>query len=82
MGSYYTIINSPFTVNAIVSSTYPANTLLSGTGLTNAIAGAISSFTVKTYDVGGNQRTTGGDSISVSITSTSYTLTNIQVFDN
>ena len=76
-GSFYTSPNSPFTVSCITSSTYPANTLISGTGLTSAVAGVVTSFNINNYDVGGNLRNAGGDTITVTITSTSFTVTNI-----
>jgi hypothetical protein len=65
-----------------VSTTDTANTVLSGPGLTNAIAGDLTSFTVTLYDSGNNQRTSGGDNVVVTITSTSYNITAIQVTDN
>ena len=42
-----------------------ANTVLSGEGVTDSMAGVVATFTVTLFDVGVNQRETGGDSILV-----------------
>ena len=60
-GSFYPIEGSPFTVDCIVSSTDPANTALSGAGLTVATAGETATFSITLYDAFVNQRTSGGD---------------------
>lgn len=80
-GSFYHIHGSPFTVVCSVSVTDPANTVISGTGSTAAIAGDVTEFIVTLHDSGNNQRTSGGDTLTVAITSTSHTITNIEVFD-
>ena len=78
------IAGSPFAVICTTSSTAPAKTLLSGTGITQAVAGVIAVFTITTADANGNVRTSGGDTISVSLTNGAATLTynSIQVTDN
>jgi len=76
------IFGSPFAVICSVSTTEPANTVISGTGATAATAGEIESFTVTLYDSGNNQRDSGGDSLGITITSTSYTITDFETFDN
>jgi len=82
VGSFYPLSTSPLTINCIVSTTAPINTVLSGTGITNAIAGNPTEFTVTLFDAGNNQRTSGGDNLVVTIISTSHTITNIEIFDN
>lgn len=76
------IWGSPFEVVCSVSTTDPANTVISGTGATAAIAGEIESFIVTLYDSGSNQRDSGGDSLGITITSTSHTITDFETFDN
>ena len=82
VGSLYPISTSPFTINCIVSSSDPLNTVLSGLGVTNAITGNPTDFLVTLHDSGNNQRTSGGDNIAVLITSISHTITAIEIFDN
>lgn len=48
------IWGSPFEVVCSVSTTDPANTVISGAGATAAIAGEIEIFTVTLYDTGNN----------------------------
>ena len=54
VGSFYSISNSPFSVLCRVSTTTPANTVISGPGASNAIAGEITEFIVTLYDSGNN----------------------------
>jgi len=82
VGSFYPLSTSPKTINCIVSTTAPINTVLSGIGITNAIAGNPTEFTVTLFDVGNNQRTSGGDNLVVTIISTTHTITDIEIFDN
>ena len=82
VGSFYPLATSPFSISCIVSSTSPANTVLSGAGLTSAVAGDLAQFLVTLFDSGNNQRTSGGDNVAVSITSASANVSLIQVIDN
>lgn len=82
-GTPFDIAGSPFTVNCATSSTDPSKTTVTGTGSTTATAGQIATFTVSTKDTNGNPRTSGGDTIDVSISNGASTLTysNIQIMD-
>ncbi len=82
VGSMYPIASSPMTIKCIVSTTDPLNTVLSGLGVTNAVAGTPTDFLATLFDSGANQRTSGGDTLSVSLTSLSHTITSLEVFDN
>ena len=50
-----------------VSATIPTNTVIAGAGLTSTTAGVLTDFMVTLFDAGNNQRTSGGDSLAVSI---------------
>ena len=66
-GSPVTITGSPFTVTCSDSLTDPAQTVLTGAAMTNAIAGQVMSFTVTLYDTQGNVRTAGGDTVVMTL---------------
>ena len=82
IGSFYPLSTSPFPITCMVSTTAPVNTVLSGSGKNNAVAGNVAHFIVTLFDSGNNQRTSGGDVLQVAITSTSHSLTQIEIFDN
>jgi hypothetical protein len=44
VGSSYTLANSPYAINCIVSTTDATKTIISGNGITNAVAGVTNSF--------------------------------------
>lgn len=54
-------------------------TTLTGTGVTDSMAGVVASFTVTLFDSGNNQREVGGDLLLVEI---SNGVTDIETFDN
>jgi hypothetical protein len=58
------IAGSPFTVVCQVSTTAPANTVITPATQT-AIAGHMTQFVVTLYDTGNNQRTSGGDQLVI-----------------
>ena len=72
---------SPFYIDCRVSSTDPSKTQLSGSAITNAVAGNVESFIVTQYDSGSNQRDEGGDVLVVTIASASYAASGIEIFD-
>jgi hypothetical protein len=53
--------------------------VLSGPGVTTAVAGAVESFVVTLYDLGNNRLTVGGDTLLVTISPNQHS---IEVFDN
>ena len=83
-GSSVAIANSPFSVNCAVSDTDASQTIVKGTGATAAVAGTTAVFSVYTMDSKGNARSSGGDTIEVSITNSVTTLTynDMQITDN
>ena len=64
-GPSYHIKDSNLVVICAVNEVDAANTVLSGEGVTDSMAGVVATFTVTLFDVGQNQRETGGDSILV-----------------
>lgn len=70
-GPFNAIRGSPFPIICQVSKTAPANTVISGSGAETTTAGKLTDFTVTLFDIGGNQRTSGGDQLIVSIDSSS-----------
>ena len=56
LGSYYALSTSPFMIKCHVTTTDPFYTVLTGLGLTNAMAGVVESFTVTLFDSGDNQQ--------------------------
>ena len=85
-GPFYEIGGSPFQIISQVAITAGVNTVISGAGSTYTIAGVVTDFKVTLYDIGNNQRTTGGDQLAVTIKptplpSTVADITNIEVFD-
>jgi len=77
-GPSYLIKNAPFNVICSVTTVDASNTVLSGTGVTDTIAGEVATFTVTLFDSGNNQREMGGDTLLVTITG----ITDIETFDN
>jgi hypothetical protein len=83
-GPFVAIAGSPFTVVCQVAVTDPANTVISGPGAVDAIAGHLTEFQVTLFDAGNNQRTSGGDQLAVTIVASpsgSPVVTAIEVFD-
>ena len=64
-GPAYHIKDSNLAVVCVVNEVDASNTVLSGQGVTDSMAGVVATFTVTLFDVGQNQRETGGDSILV-----------------
>ena len=82
-GSSLTVKGSPFAVVCVDSTTDPSQTQMSGNALTTAIAGQIMSFTVTLKDAQGNIRTSGGDTLVVTLKdSTSASVGSTLVIDN
>jgi hypothetical protein len=75
----YAIKGSPFSVTCSVTTTDPSKTTLTGAGVTAAVAGIQDKFTVTLFDSGNNQRTSGGDTLLLTI---SNGVTAIEYFDN
>jgi len=65
-----------------VTTTDPSKTIITGAGKSNAVAGIVGEFLITVFDEGNNQQQIGGDKVKVTITSTSHTITEIEVFDN
>jgi Filamin/ABP280 repeat len=82
LGSYYALSTSPFFVKCHVTTTDPSKTIITGDGKNNAVAGIVGEFLITVFDEGGNQQQIGGDQVSVSITSASHTITDMEIFDN
>ena len=83
VGSFYPLSTSPFNINCQVSTTDTTKTVITGLGWTSAMAGNVATFLVTLYDVGNNQKTIGGDSISVAISSASHpVISDIEILDN
>lgn len=84
-GPAYHVHGSPFTIVCQENVAAPANTVISGSGATSAIAGNTTDFTVTLFDSGNNQRRSGGDQVAVTITSAAggaaSTAQGIEVFD-
>jgi hypothetical protein len=81
-GPFYHIKDSNLVVVCAVNEVDAANTELSGEGVTDSMAGVVASFTVTLFDVGQNQRESGGDSILVEISDGVLDISAIEVFDN
>ena len=81
-GSFSDIAGSPFLISWSDTTTDPQKTVLSGTGLTSAIAGIQSIFTAKLYDIQGNARTTGGDTVTATLYSGATSVGSTWVTDN
>ena len=91
IGPFYQLTDTPIQLYCKVTKAAPINTILSGAGVTAAVAGAIESFVVTLYDSGNNRlrqspsltdenwETVGGDTVLVTITPSQQ---NIEIFDN
>lgn len=75
----YAIKGSPFSVSCSVTTTDTSKTILTGNGVTAAVAGIQDTFKVTLFDSGNNQRTSGGDTLLPTI---SNGVTDIEYFDN
>jgi hypothetical protein len=64
-------------INCTSKTISVANTVLSGPGLTTAIAGEVTSFKIQLYDVNNNPVSIGNDIINVSIISPQESVSNI-----
>jgi hypothetical protein len=62
-----------------VTTAWPANTILTDEGITDAVAGIVQTFTVTLFDSGNNQLDVGGDTLTITMTPTQ---SNIEIFDN
>lgn len=82
LGSFYALSTSPFYIQCHVTTTDPSKTIITGDGKNNAVAGIVNGFLITVFDEGGNQQQIGGDTVSVTITSTSHTITDKEIFDN
>jgi hypothetical protein len=82
-GPYHEIAGSSFAIICQVTDADASNTVISGDGATDAIAGDPTNFTVTLHDSGNNQRTSGGDQLAVTIVPDSglATAEGIEVFD-
>ena len=82
-GPYYQIPGSPFPLICQVTTTDPVNTVISGDGSTDTIAGDPTNFTVTLFDSGNNQRTSGGDQLAVTIVPDAGSpITDIDIYDH
>jgi hypothetical protein len=81
-GPDFELIDSPQTVVAQVTFAHAPNTVLSGEGITDAIAGILQTFEVTLFDSGNNRLTTGGDTLTVTIESLTRNEKYIEIFDN
>ena len=79
VGPSYHIKDSKLPVKVAVNEVDASLTTLTGTGVTDSIAGVVASFTVTLFDSGNNQREVGGDLLLVQI---SDGVTDIETFDN
>lgn len=66
-------------VKCKVSLADATNTVISGAGITETIAGVVTYFHVDLYDVGNNHLEVGGDTLDVSITP--GPISAIEIFD-
>jgi titin len=66
-------------INCISKTLSVVNTVLSGSGLTVAIAGEVSKFKIQLYDANNNPVSTGNDIINVSIISPQESVNNISI---
>jgi hypothetical protein len=57
-----------------------SKTTLTGTGVTDTVAGVVSTFKVTLFDSGNNQREEGGDNLLIKIGGGA--ITDIEVFDH
>ena len=64
-GPSYEIKDSGLTVTVAVNVVDASFTTLTGTGVTDSIAGVAATFTVTLFDSGNNQRKVGGDLLLV-----------------
>ena len=79
VGPAYEIKDSGLPVRVAVNEVDASLTTLTGGGVTDSIAGEVTSFTVTLFDSGNNQREIGGDLLLVEI---SDGVTDIETFDN
>lgn len=78
-GPSFEIRDFPIEVFCRVTTADAYNTVLSGQGVTDAVAGIVQTFVVTLYDSGNNRLSIGGDTLQVIINPTQ---TNIEYFDN
>jgi hypothetical protein len=77
-GPFFSIQSFPRKVICQITNAYPINTILTGEGVTDAIAGIVQSFTVTLFDIGNNRLQVGGDNILVEFDGTAQ----IEIFDH
>ena len=65
------IYGSPFLVDTSPASTFASESVASGSGLFNGMAGESSSFTIEAFDTYRNRRNSGGDDWSIVVKSSS-----------
>lgn len=61
-----------------MTNAHPPLTVLTGEGVTDAVAGIVQNFTVTLYDSGNNRLEVGGDTITVQTTPSQ---SSIEIFD-
>jgi len=78
VGPFYLLKNFSIQVTCQVTQAWPQHTVISGEGITDAVAGVLQTFNVTLYDSGNNRLTIGGDTLTVTFTPAQ---SKIEIFD-